>query len=259
MDSEIYNLTRWDEKGNQQKIIQKQKELKEKEIELKKEHEHLYTYIPDAFKQYDIYMDNRNLLNKSKHKFFDEDEELGISDLSSEPIVMDSIRSRLLTTNESFEKTNLSNLKKKSEKVDLEDSSSTYLVDSSGGILTKVEGNYYLKEYINQTLKGFENKEIKAYTIPNETTPLIIHDKTYTMTIAPISKIDSPILDYEKPGKQDYYGYELIKISQEDYNKIKKGNTKKEFIEKGNLPEDWMKRSKDQLIYDYIIATKTTY
>lgn len=207
-----------------------------------------------------------DVLNKNKHKFFDKDEELPTIDMGSGYIkdcytgklaVMGSLRISLLTTEKGYKGIEgLYNATKDGKSISLDDTDS--ILTKSGSLLYQINNSRFSKERIDNAIEGFEDQRIDI--LFTEEAPLIIKNKDLVYITAPrvFEKDDDDItIDYSKPGKTRRYGYEDIKISQKDFTRIKKTNTKKELIEKANLPKEYSKYNKNELIYHYIISQKT--
>lgn len=262
LDVEIHNLKEW--KESKEAISEKKKERSKLKKDLKESFEKRYAYIPDSLKQYEKFEKNYSLLNKYRNKFFEKDEEVPIIDLSKgyrdlytgKLGCMDSLRISMLMTNEGYKQISaLYDATKEGKKISMNDAD---LILTKGGYLLYRfdKATEYDKETIDRALKGFGEQKVEI--VFTKETPIILKNKDLVFASAPrFVERDEITLDYNNPKKQPLYGYEDIKISQEDLDKLRKNNNKKDLMIKGNLPEAYKKYKKDKLIYHYIINTKT--
>lgn len=266
---EFYNLKKWKKEGrdvSEKELSSKKKEQKELKDKLKRSFEDMKEIAPKFKVDFNEFEKELDVLNKNKHKFFDKDEELPIIDMGSGYIkdcytgkfaVMDSLRISLLTTEKGYKGIEgLYNATKDGKSISLDDTDS--ILTKSGSFLYQLNNSRFSKERIDNAIEGFEDQRIDI--LFTEEAPLIIKNKDLVYITAPrvFEKDDDDMtIDYSKPGKTRRYGYEDIKINQKDFTRIKKTNTKKELIEKANLPKEYSKYNKNELIYHYIISQKT--
>ena len=266
---ELYNLKTWKKEGlevSEETLSSKKEEQKELKNKLKQSFKDLKEIAPKFKVNINEFEKEIDLLNKNKHKFFDKDEELPIIDMGSGYIkdcytgklaVMDSLRISLLTTEKGYKGIEaLYNATKDGKKVSLDNMDS--ILTKNGSLLYNLNNSQFSKERIDNIIEGFGDQKFDI--LFTEEAPLVIRNEDLVCITAPrfSEKDDDDItIDYNKPGKIPRYGYEDIKISQEDFNRIKKTNTKKKLIEKANLPKEYSKYHKDKLIYHYIIEQKT--
>lgn len=266
---EFYNLKKWKKEGrevSEKELSSKKREQKELKNKLKRSFEDMKDVAPKFKVDFNEFEKELDVLNKNKHKFFDKDEELPIIDMGSgyikdcytgKLVVMDSLRISLLTTEKGYKGIEgLYNATKDGKSISLDDTDS--ILTKSGSFLYQVNNSRFSKERIDNAIEGFEDQRIDVFF--TEEAPLIIKNKDLVYITAPRvfeRDDDDMTIDYSKPGKTRRYGYEDIKISQKDFTRIKKTNTKKELIEKANLPKEYSKYNKNELIYHYIISQKT--
>ena len=266
---ELYNLKQWKKEGldvSEKTISLKKKEQKRLKEKVKQSFEDLKKSSSKSKVDINELEKELDLLNKNKHRFFDKEEELPIIDMGSgysseyytgNFAVMDASRISLLATKKGYKgMKKLYDATKDAKNIYLDKEDS--ILSSSGNFHYKIEDSYFIKERVDNAVKGFGDQSIDVLFVKEA--PLIIRNKDLVyITSARSSDDDTDIpLDYYKSSKTPRkYWNQDIKISQEDFNQIKKSNTKKELIEKANLSKEYSKYNKNELIYHYIIELKT--